>query len=102
MQEGLSMRSAAGVDAAREFPVVDALNLVRERNRVAEVVIHAGDTQQNGGNIATFVADDLFGANLRFRVCPRRPDRPVFVDELPRLSRAMDEHRAREDKLFDL
>ena len=94
MHKGLPVRSAAGIDAARQLPLVDALNLVRERNRVAEIVIHAGDAQQHGGNIAALVADKLLGANFRFRVCPRRLNRPVFVDELSRLSRAMDEHRA--------
>jgi len=59
-------------------------------------------TEKNRRNTTALIPDELLGADFRFRVCPCRLHRPVFVDELSRFSRAMHEHRACEHKLLDL
>ena len=64
MHEGLPMRSAAGVEVARELALVYALNLVGQRDRVAEIVIDAGDAQQHCGDITALLPDELLGADL--------------------------------------
>jgi hypothetical protein len=102
MHERLSVRPAAGIEPARQLPLRDALNVMRQRNRVAEIVVDAGDAQEHGRNLTALLPDESLGENLRRRVRPCWLQRPVFIDELPRLSRAMHEHGAREDKLLDL
>src|SRR5581483_8657252 len=101
VDERLAMGRAAGIEATGEAPLVDPLNLVRERNRVAEIVIDAGYAEQHGRDIAALLADDLLRADLRFRIGPGRLQWPVFIDELSRLGGAMHEHRAREHELLD-
>ena len=102
VQEGLPMRGAAGVEPACVLPLIDALDLVRQRDRVTAVVVDAGDPEHHDRDIASFFAHDLLGAYLRGGVCPGGLDRPVLVDEQTRLRRSMDQHCAREDELLDL
>ena len=64
VHEGLAVRGRAGVEPTREVTLVDALDLVRQRDRVAPVVVDAGDAQQHGRDIASLVADELLGPDL--------------------------------------
>ena len=100
VHEGLAVRRRAGVEPAGEVTLIDALDLVRQRDRVAQVVVDAGDAQQHGRDVASLVADELLGPDLRRRVRPGRLERPVFREELARLPRPVHEHRAREDELL--
>ena len=102
VQERLAVRGRPGVDPAGQVLLGDPLNLLRQRYRMREVVIDAGDAQEHGPDVAPLVMDELFGPHFRLGVGPRGLDRRIFRDELARLDRTVDEHRAREDELLDL
>ena len=73
MNERLPVRSAARVEVARELALVDALNLVRQRDRVAAVAIHSSDAQQRCRDITVLLPNKLLGANFRLWVRPCWP-----------------------------
>ena len=101
VDEGLTVRGLAGVEMPGELPLVDALHLVRERRRVADVVVDTGEAQDHGGDAVALLPDQRLGADLRLGVGPGRPERPVLVDELSRLARFVHEHGAGENELVD-
>jgi hypothetical protein len=102
VQESLAVRRRARVEPTGEVALADALDLLRQRDRVTEIVVDAGDAQQHGRNVAALVTNELLGPDLRCRIRPGRLDRPILVDELAGLGRPVHEHRAREDELLDL
>ena len=99
VQKGLAVRGLARIQMTGKLPLIDALHLVRQRGRVAVIVVDTSDTKQHGGNIAAFRADERFGLYLRFRVGPGRPYRRVLGEEYARLARPVHEHGAGENKL---
>ena len=102
VHERLTMRGAARIHATRKLPLEDALNLMRQRDRMPAIVIDASNAQQHRTHAATFVANELLGSHLRLGVGPSRLNRPVLGDELAQRGRTMDEHGAGEHELFDL
>jgi DNA-binding winged helix-turn-helix (wHTH) protein len=98
----LPPRDVAGKEFARQLALEDALDLVRERDRVAFVVVDAGDAQADGTNVSALSADQRFGRDFRARVVPFRLERRMLVDALPGLRGRVGEHGAGEDELFDL
>ena len=53
-----------GEKMTEELLFIDALNLVRDGNGVALVVINSRDTKDDGGNFAVFLMDKFFGFNF--------------------------------------
>jgi hypothetical protein len=47
VHEGLTVARVARKDLARQRALVDALDLLRQRRRVAVVAVHAGDSQHD-------------------------------------------------------
>ena len=97
-----STRGAAWEDAARDLALEDALDLMRDRDRMAAVVVDAGDAQEHERHIASVGAEELLRPDLRLRVGPRRRERRLLADSLPRLRRCLHQHRARKHELLDV
>ncbi len=100
-------RLAAARDVAREgmargLALVDALDVVSQRNRVAHIVVDARDPQQHDGHVSPLLPQELLGPDLRARVVPLWVERRIFGDRVPRLRRRVHEDRAGEDELFHL
>jgi len=102
MNERLAVRGFARIEVASELPFVDALDLVRQRRRVTEIVVNAGKSQDHGGDVAALRTDEGFSADLRFRIGPGRTDWPVLGQEFARIARPVHEHGAGENELLDL
>jgi hypothetical protein len=66
------------------------------------LIVQAGEVQQHDRDIAMFPADHLLSRCLRPWIGPFRLDRLALVDPLAGAARAMNEHRARVDELFDV
>ncbi len=102
MHERLAVRRIAGKYAAQHLPLIDALDLVRQRRYLAIVGVHAGDAKDQCRNIAAFLMNDSLRINLRLRIGPGRLQWRVLIDYLPRRRWRMDQHRARINELLDL
>ena len=81
---------------------VNALDLMRDRDRMAVIVIHTGDAQKHHRHVASLTQDQLLRRDLRLGIIPFRLERPIFVDALSRFARRMHEHGAGKDELLDL
>jgi hypothetical protein len=73
---------------ADHLALVDAIDLLGERDRAVAIVVDAGDAQQDRRGAAARRPDDLFSGDLRARVIPLSGQRPVLVDPLARLQGA--------------
>ncbi len=102
MDEGLAGIGVARIQPALHVAFVDAGDLVREGGHRRLVVIEAGEVQEKDRDLAAMGADDLLGLRLGDRIGPFRFDGRILADRLARLSRAMDQHRARIDEPLDL
>ena len=102
MDVGLPMRDFTGIQTSGKLSLVDALDLMRQRRRMAEIVVDARHAQDGRRYVAALGVDDLFGADLRLRVSPGRTQGPVLVNELARFDRPVHQHRTGENELFDV
>ncbi len=59
MDERLSVSDVARIKFARDLALVDALNLMRQRNRLAAVGVNAGDPQDHYRNTAMLLVNEF-------------------------------------------
>ena len=93
MHEALPTRGIAGEHPACEPALVNALDLVGQRNRFALIRVHAGDSQDDGADAAMVSMNYFFRTHFGLRVIPLRLQRPIFVDPLARIAGRMHQHR---------
>jgi len=76
---------------------------MREKRRVASIIVHSGRPDQNGWDIAALFTHYALGVDLGFTIGKRlRVQRPVFADTLPGSRWGMDQHAAGEYELPDI
>ena len=102
VQECLPMGDMPRKDVTREPPLVDSLDLVCQRYRVAVVVVDPRKAEEDDWDRASLGAEERFSLDLRVRVVPPRVHRGLLGDVLSGDGQGVDEHGAREDELLDL
>ncbi len=102
MHEGRSMRDVAGKHVADEALFVNALDLMRDWDRMAAIVIHTGDAQKHHRHVAPLTQEQLLRRDLRLGIIPFWFERPILVDTLSRFARRMHKHGAGKYELLDL
>ena len=80
----------------------DTGRLLRDRDRVALVIVTTGDPHDDNRDMLPFIVHDRLGFDLRFRIGPLGVHLGIFVDLHARPGRLVDEHRTDENELFDL
>src|SRR5688572_2624130 len=95
---------AASSDIARkeicsDVVLIDALYLLREWIGITQVVVHARNAQDYGGNLATFRMNNFFSGDFRLGIRPLGIQWRIFVDAFPRRRWCMHQIRTGKNKL---
>jgi hypothetical protein len=72
----------AGEQVGRRHALEDPGDLLRDEGGPAVLVVDAGESQDDGRDVAALRCNQCFGVGLRLRIGPRRIERRVLVDAL--------------------